>query len=139
MLTTSYEVEIHAETYGKHSYDNGPDEKILEILNDELYHSKELHDANKLIDPDPQFNMEKELEVRQNEVTQSEIPFNEKMEETNVEYVIMLAQAMIDAAITLHNRNASMISMCLGIIFLALLAEGFFRVIGMIPSSWELM
>ena len=40
---------------------------------------------------------------------------------------------MIDAAITQHNRNASMISMCLGIIFLALFAEGFFRVIGMIP------
>ena len=42
-------------------------------------------------------------------------------------------QEMIDAAITQHNRNASMISMCLGIIFLALFAEGFFRVIGMIP------
>ena len=35
-------------------------------------------------------------------------------------------QEMIDAAITQHNRNASMISMCLGIIFLALFAEGFF-------------
>ena len=33
---------------------------------------------------------------------------------------------MIDAAITQHNRNASMISMCLGIIFLALFAEGIF-------------
>ena len=42
-------------------------------------------------------------------------------------------QEMIDAAITQHNRNASMISMFLGIIFLALFAEGFFRVIGMIP------
>ena len=42
-------------------------------------------------------------------------------------------QEMIDAAITQHNRNASIISMCLGIIFLALFAEGFFRVIGMIP------
>jgi len=42
-------------------------------------------------------------------------------------------QEMIDAAITQHNRNASMISMCLGIVFLALFAEGFFRVIGMIP------
>ena len=42
-------------------------------------------------------------------------------------------QKMIDAAITKHNRNASIISMCLGIIFLALFAEGFFRVIGMIP------
>ena len=53
-------------------------------------------------------------------------PFNEKMEETNVEYVTKQeAQAMIDAAITQHNRNASIISMCLGIIFLALFAEGF--------------
>ena len=42
-------------------------------------------------------------------------------------------QQMIDAAITQHNRNASMISMVLGIIFLALFADGFFRTIGMIP------
>ncbi len=40
---------------------------------------------------------------------------------------------MIDAAIRQHNRNASMISFALGIIFLALFADGFFRVIGMIP------
>ncbi len=40
---------------------------------------------------------------------------------------------MIDAAITQHNRNASMISMVLGIIFLALFVDGFFRTIGMIP------
>ena len=39
----SYEVEIHAaETYGKYLAFNGPDEKILEILNDELDHSREL-------------------------------------------------------------------------------------------------
>ena len=56
------------------------------------------------------------------------------MEETNVEYLTKEeAQAMIDAAITQHNRNASIISMCLGIIFLALFAEGCFRVVGMIP------
>ena len=42
-------------------------------------------------------------------------------------------EKMIDYAINKHNRNASIISMCLGIIFLALFAEGFFRVIGMIP------
>ena len=42
-------------------------------------------------------------------------------------------QQMIDAAITQHNRNASMISMVLGIIFLALFVDGFFRTIGMIP------
>ena len=40
---------------------------------------------------------------------------------------------LIDAAINQHNRNASIISMFLGIIFLALFAEGFFRVIGLIP------
>ena len=40
---------------------------------------------------------------------------------------------MIDASITQHNRNASMISMVLGIIFLALFVDGFFRTIGMIP------
>ncbi len=35
----SYEVEIHAATtYGKYLAMNGPDEKILEILNDELNH-----------------------------------------------------------------------------------------------------
>ena len=39
----SYEVEIHAATtYAKYLADNGPDEKILEILNDELEHSREL-------------------------------------------------------------------------------------------------
>jgi len=42
-------------------------------------------------------------------------------------------QEMIDAAIRRHNRNASMLSMVLGIFFLALFAEGFFRMIGMIP------
>ena len=42
----SYEVEIHAaETYAKYLALNGHDDKILEILNDELHHSKELKDA----------------------------------------------------------------------------------------------
>ena len=46
----SYEVEIHAaETYAKHLALHGHDDKILEILNDELHHSKELHDAMELI------------------------------------------------------------------------------------------
>jgi len=40
---------------------------------------------------------------------------------------------MIDAAITRHNRNASMISMVLGITFLALFVDGFMRVIGLVP------
>ena len=46
----SYEVEIHAaETYAKFLALNGPDEKILEILNDELHHSKELQEAMEMI------------------------------------------------------------------------------------------
>ena len=46
----SYEVEIHAATtYAKYLADHGHDDKILEILNDELHHSKELHDAMELI------------------------------------------------------------------------------------------
>jgi ubiquinol oxidase len=46
----SYEVEIHAaSTYAKFLAYNGHDDKILEILNDELHHSKELHDAMDLI------------------------------------------------------------------------------------------
>jgi hypothetical protein len=42
-------------------------------------------------------------------------------------------EKLIDDAIRRHNRNASLISVFLGIIFLALFAEGFFRTIGMIP------
>lgn len=42
-------------------------------------------------------------------------------------------EVMIDAAITRHNRNASMISMVLGLAFLALFVDGFMRVIGMVP------
>ena len=46
----SYEVEVHAaSTYAKFLAYNGHDDKILEILNDELHHSKELHDAMEMI------------------------------------------------------------------------------------------
>ena len=46
----SYEVEVHAATtYAKYLADNGPDEKILEILNDELQHSHELLKAMEMI------------------------------------------------------------------------------------------
>ena len=46
----SYEIEIHAaETYAKYLALNGQDDKILEILNDELEHSRELHKAMELI------------------------------------------------------------------------------------------
>ncbi len=44
-----------------------------------------------------------------------------------------LIKTAIEDAIRKHNRNAATISMILGIIFLALFAEGFFRVMGMIP------
>jgi len=46
-------------------------------------------------------------------------------------------QAMIDVsiaeAIRKHNRNASIISMCVGWVVLALFAEGLLRLIGVIP------
>ena len=46
----SYEIEIHAATtYGKYLANNGKDEKILEILNDELTHSTELKEAMEMI------------------------------------------------------------------------------------------
>ena len=46
----SYEVEIHAaETYGKYLAINGHDDKILEILNDELAHVHELTKAMEII------------------------------------------------------------------------------------------
>jgi predicted nucleic acid-binding Zn ribbon protein len=42
-------------------------------------------------------------------------------------------QEMIDDAIRRHNRNAGIISMCVGWIVLALFAEGLLRLIGVIP------
>ena len=46
----SYEIEIHAATtYAKYLADYGHDDKILEILNDELHHSKELKEAMEMI------------------------------------------------------------------------------------------
>jgi len=40
---------------------------------------------------------------------------------------------MIDDAIRRHNRNASIISMCVGWVVLALFAEGLLRLIGVVP------
>ena len=40
---------------------------------------------------------------------------------------------MIEFAINQHNRNAGMISMALGFAFIALFADGLFRVLGLIP------
>ena len=46
----SHEIEIHAAvTYMKYLADNGMDEKILEILNDEIRHAHELEEAMRLI------------------------------------------------------------------------------------------
>ena len=45
-------------------------------------------------------------------------------------------QEMIDAAIRKHNRNASIISMCVGWIVLALFAEGLLRLIGVIDPMF---
>ena len=42
-------------------------------------------------------------------------------------------QEMIDDAIRRHNRNASIISMCVGWVVLALFAEGLLRLVGVIP------
>ena len=42
-------------------------------------------------------------------------------------------EEMIEFAINQHNRNAGMISMALGFAFIALFAEGLFRVLGLIP------
>ena len=41
-------------------------------------------------------------------------------------------QEMIDDAIRQHNRNAGIISMCVGWVVLALFAEGLLRLIGVI-------
>ena len=41
-------------------------------------------------------------------------------------------QEMIDAAIRRHNRNASIISMCVGWVVLALFADGLLRLVGVI-------
>jgi len=42
-------------------------------------------------------------------------------------------QEMIDDAIRKHNRNAAIISMCVGWVVLSLFAEGLLRLIGVIP------
>ncbi len=42
-------------------------------------------------------------------------------------------QEMIDAAMKKHNRNATLISMALGFVMLALFMDGLFRVLGVVP------
>ena len=49
----SYEVEIHAaETYGEYLTRFPKDEKIWEIMNDEVQHFQELAEAMRILDPD---------------------------------------------------------------------------------------
>ena len=48
-------------------------------------------------------------------------------------------QEMIDDAIRRHNRNASIISMCVGWVVLALFAEGLLRLIGVIPPMFSFL
>jgi hypothetical protein len=56
------------------------------------------------------------------------------MEPFDYEYVSRSeVQEMIDAAIRRHNRNASIISMCVGWVVLSLFAEGLLRLVGVIP------
>jgi hypothetical protein len=43
---------------------------------------------------------------------------------------------MIDAAIRRHNRNASIISFCVGWVVLGLFSEGLLRLIGVIPPMF---
>lgn len=52
----------------------------------------------------------------------------------NEEYVNRFeVQEMIDEAIRKHNRNAGIISMCVGWVVLSLFAEGLLRLVGAIP------
>jgi len=48
--------------------------------------------------------------------------------------LVKKCQEMIDDAIRKHNRNAGIISMCVGWVVLALFAEGLLRLIGVIRS-----
>jgi hypothetical protein len=58
---------------------------------------------------------------------------NKRPKEKTITVTESQVQEMIDDAIRQHNRNAGLISMVLGFVFLALFAEGFFRMIGFIP------
>ncbi len=60
---------------------------------------------------------------------------NHRMDEIKSEHYVTQkeCQEMIDDAIRRHNRNASIISMCVGWVVLCLFAEGLLRLIGVIP------
>ena len=57
-------------------------------------------------------------------------PYLQKEQET---FTREECEAMIEFAINQHNRNAGLISMALGFTFIALFADGLFRVLGLIP------
>jgi hypothetical protein len=54
------------------------------------------------------------------------------MEEIKPSHYVTEVKEMIDDAIRKHNRNASIISFCVGWVVLALFAEGLLRLIGVI-------
>ena len=58
-----------------------------------------------------------------------------RMQELKPEHYVTKeeVQEMIDDAIRKHNRNAAIISMCVGWVDLALFSEGLLRLIGVIP------
>jgi len=58
-----------------------------------------------------------------------------RMNQINPEHLVTHKECkeMIDDAIRRHNRNASIISMCVGWVVLSLFAEGLLRLIGVIP------
>ena len=90
---------------------HGHDDKIIEILNDEIHHSREYQLAMETV---------KCLRTWGKDVDPPERITKEEVQE------------MIDDAIRKHNRNASIISMCVGWVVLALFAEGLLRLIGVI-------
>ena len=75
-------------------------------------------------------NYGRELLTRPNEDTTKVETVVAKKQET---FTREECEEMIEFAINQHNRNAGMISMALGFAFIALFADGLFRVLGLIP------
>mgnify|MGYP001190936602 FL=1 len=53
-------------------------------------------------------------------------------------YTKQEVEYLIAAAITKHNRTASIISILLGVLFLAAFVDGFLRTVGMIPPFLDI-
>ena len=75
-------------------------------------------------------NYGRELLTRPNEDTTKVETVVAKKQET---FTREECEEMIEFAINQHNRNAGLISMALGFAFIALFADGLFRVLGLIP------